>query len=111
MFLVVVNSIFAIICLFVSSSFTRALNIGYFISLIQANTQKFVLSFGLLLLIFLLTSKIQIKFYHVLTRKHPWIVPILKYGYIFSISLIASVIVNYYLQYFQMLKDPLYTTD
>ena len=111
MFLIVVNSIFAIICLFVFSSFTRALNIGYFISLIQANTQKFVLSFGLLLLIFLLTAKIQIKFYHVLTRKHPWIVPILKYGYIFSISLIASVIVNYYLQYFQMLKDPLYTTD
>ena len=57
------------------------------------------------------TIKIQFKLLARLEQQHPKVLTGFKYLYIFLSSLAASMIVNYYFQYFQMLKDPILTSE
>ena len=112
LFLVIVNSIFVLVSLYLLYiAFTQEGNIGYFISWVEGSTKKFALFFMILLFLFFLTGKKQYKFYLTLKNSYSWIPTILKYLYIFLLSIIASIFVNYYFQYFQNLKDPLQTID
>lgn len=75
----------------------------------QLVTKRFVLEIFILFLILLVTSKLQLRVFNQIKISKPLLVTLLKLTFILLVSLVASLIVNYYFQYFQHLKDPIVT--
>ncbi|MCL6573894.1 MAG: hypothetical protein K6T88_19800, partial [Bacillus sp. (in: Bacteria)] len=86
---------------YISSSFsTDAL-----ISWMDEFTKKFALSVLVIFIILMLTAKSQLTVIGKLEKSYPWVLSVVKYGYIFILSGIMAIITSYYLEYFQMLKS------
>ncbi len=105
------NGIFAFILLFIIKLSRNRFSIDNFIYWMQEDTKKMVIYLVILFLMLFSTIKIQLKLLARLEQQHPKVLTGFKYLYIFLSSLAASMIVNYYFQYFQMLKDPILTSE
>lgn len=105
------NGIFAFLLLFSIKLFRNRFSIDNFIYWMQEDTKKMALYLIILFSLLFSTIKIQLKLLARLEQHHPKVLIGFKYLFIFIFSFAASMIVNYYFQYFQMMKDPILTSE
>lgn len=99
------NGILSMLILFLYKMIRYNFHIVPFLESMHEITKRIGLSLLLIFLILLLSVKFQLKLYSYIKKQRPWAVTILKIVFILLISLIASLVVNYYFQYFQHLRD------
>ncbi|MBY0146322.1 LTA synthase family protein [Neobacillus niacini] len=100
-----VNGILSMLILFLYKMIRYSFHIVPFLESMHEITKRIGLSLLLIFLLLLLSVKFQLKLYLYIKKQRPWAVTILKIVFILLISLIASLVVNYYFQYFQHLRD------
>ncbi|MBB6447269.1 LTA synthase family protein [Bacillus benzoevorans] len=105
------NGIFAFALLFTIKLFRNRFSIDNFIYWMQEDTKKMTVYLIIIFFLLFSTIKIQLKLFASLEQHHPKVLIGFKYLFIFISSFAASMIVNYYFQYFQMLKDPIMTSE
>lgn len=108
-YLLAVNTIISALFLFLYKMFRYNYDIVPLIQSMQEDTKRFALNFMIVLVVFISTTIWQLKLFHYVKNKYPFGLLLLKLTFILLVSFGASLIVNYYLQYFQFLRDPLLT--
>lgn len=109
--LVAWNGIFAFALMFLLKLSRNRFSIDNFIYWMQQDTKKMVLYFSIIFLLLFSTVKLQLNRLKWLEEHHPRVLIVFKYLFIFLSSFAAAMIVNYFFQYFQMLKDPMLTAE
>jgi phosphoglycerol transferase MdoB-like AlkP superfamily enzyme len=106
MLLIIINGLVSIYFIlfykYISSSFSIYLTFSW----LDQNTKKFFGSAMVLFIILMLTYKFQLKIIEKIIKVFPWLIPIFKYTYIILLSAMLSVVTSFFLEYFQMLKNP-----
>jgi len=110
-YLVTTNIIFSFLILFIYKIFRNNFNSAPLIQSMYEDTKILVLQIFMLFLVFITTLKLQIKVFYRIKENNPLLFTLLKLTYILMISLALSCMVNYFFQYFQLLKDPLLTVE
>jgi phosphoglycerol transferase MdoB-like AlkP superfamily enzyme len=108
-YILAVNTIISALFLFLYKMFRYNYDIVPLIQSMQEDTKRFALNFMIVLIVFISTAIWQLKLFHYAKSKYPFGLLLLKLTFILLVSFGASLIVNYYLQYFQFLRDPLLT--
>lgn len=107
--LLTVNSSISLIILTLFQYVSNAFSIGELMSWIALNTKSFTLYFGILTVLLLLTAKKQLIVLGLLESLQPRVKNSIKLVIIGTISYIAAFILNYYLQYFQLMRNTEFT--
>ncbi|MFC5774008.1 LTA synthase family protein [Ectobacillus antri] len=107
-YLIAANIVISLLFLSVYKLFIYHFNIDTLIHNEYSNLSKFGFNIIILLLIFGLSVKWQLRTFQYLKTK-PWVLFFFKVTFMLLVSLAASLIVNYYFQYFQHLMDPIST--
>jgi phosphoglycerol transferase MdoB-like AlkP superfamily enzyme len=108
-YLIAANTIISALFLFIYKMFRYNYDIVPLIQSMHEDTKRFVLNMMIVFLVCISSAKLQLKLFNHMKKQFPWAVTLLKLVFILFISLAASLIVNYYFQYFQQLKDPILT--
>jgi phosphoglycerol transferase MdoB-like AlkP superfamily enzyme len=107
----IVNFTMALFFLFIYKMFRYDFKIDVFFLWLHDYTKIFAIYLSILFLAFISLIKVQITIFSVLKKRYSWAILLLKYLLIFLILMGASILTNYYLQYFQSLKDPILTVQ
>ncbi|MFC4323377.1 LTA synthase family protein [Litchfieldia salsa] len=101
--LIIINSITAFIILFLYKWMTSGFRVDSIFEWIHIYTKRFTIIYFTVFTSLLLSSRFQQKVLAKIKVDHPKVVSVLKYLYIFTLSIVFSFIVGFYLQYFQKL--------
>ena len=108
-YLLAVNSIISAVFLFLYKMFRYNFDIIPLIHSMHEDTRRFAFNMMIVLVVFISTAKLQLKLFNYIKKQFPIVFSLLRIIFIVLVSFGASLIVNYYFQYFQFLKDPLQT--
>jgi phosphoglycerol transferase MdoB-like AlkP superfamily enzyme len=105
-FVAAVNSVLSMLILFLYKMIRYNFHIIPLLESMHEITKRIAFSLLIVFLFLLLSAKFQLKLITYMRNHRPWVVTSLKIVFILLVSLIAALVVNYYFQYFQHLKDP-----
>lgn len=108
-YLLAVNSIISAVFLFFYKMFRYDYNIVPLIQSMHEDTKRFAFNMLIVFLVFISTAKLQLKLFNYIKKQFPFVLSLLKLTFVLLVSFAASLTVNYYFQYFQLLRDPILT--
>jgi phosphoglycerol transferase MdoB-like AlkP superfamily enzyme len=107
--IVAVNFILSLCVLFLYKMFKYHFDLVPLIEFMHTNTKRMVLSIFFVFIGSISTLMQQLKVFAYIKQNKPWVLTPLKIAFIMLVSLFTSILINYFFQYFQHLKDPLLT--
>jgi phosphoglycerol transferase MdoB-like AlkP superfamily enzyme len=107
--IIAVNFILSLCVLFLYKMFRYHFDLVPLIEFMHTNSKRMVLSIFIVFMGLLSTLMQQLKVFAYIKQNKSWVLTSLKMAFIMLVSLMTSILINYYLQYFQHLKDPLLT--
>jgi hypothetical protein len=104
--LAIINCFISFFTLLIFKLFKDDFTIYSFIHWMQIDTKKAAFYLLILFIVSISTVKVQMRIYYKLKAQNPWFLALLKHCPILVFFIGLSISMNYYLQYFQFLKNP-----
>ncbi|WHX99999.1 LTA synthase family protein [Neobacillus sp. DY30] len=105
------NLIFSLLVLFFYYMIRDNFHIVPLIESMHVNTKRMAMSIVILFFVFISSAMWQLKIFSFIKKNKPWLVHVLKIAFLLLVYLGASILINYFFQYFQHLQDSLLTVQ